>query len=386
MAVILSCDLAIVGGGLAGGLIALALAEARPALDMRLIEGEQRIGGNHLWSFFTSDVGVGDQWIVEPLIGARWPAHRVRFPAYERRIEGGYRSIESARLDAVVRARLSDKAMTGCKVLAANAHAVVLADGRRVEAKGVIDTRGAGDLSLLDLGWQKFLGRELDLEAPHGEEAPVIMDAAVDQEDGYRFVYTLPLSPTRMFVEDTYYSDTRALDREVLARRIDDYAAARGWRVKTVAREEAGTLPVVMGGDFEGYWQSGGHNVAKAGVRAGLFHPVTSYSLPDAVRTAALIARQRDFSGHALHDLLHGIARRTWSERRFYRMLARMLFRAAAPAERYKVLERFYRLDPARIGRFYAGRSTMGDKMRILTGKPPVPIGRAISAILGRPA
>ena len=382
----LSCDLAIVGGGLAGGLIALALTEARPALDVRLIEGGETIGGNHLWSFFASDVGVGDQWIVEPLIAHRWPAHRVRFPAYERRIAGGYRGIESARLDAVVRARLGEKAVTGCKVLAANRHAVVLADGRRVEAKGVIDTRGAGDLSLLDLGWQKFVGHALELEAPHGEDAPVIMDAAVDQADGYRFVYTLPLSPTRIFVEDTYYSDSPAFDRAALGSRIADYAAACGWRVTQIAREETGALPVVMGGDFEGYWQSGGHNVAKAGVRGGLFHPMTSYSLPDAVRTAALIARQRDFSGEGLHDLLHGFAKRTWEGRRFYRMLARMLFRAAEPQQRYRVLERFYRLDPALIGRFYAGRSTMGDKMRILTGKPPVPIGRAIPAILGRRA
>ncbi|MBL0001825.1 MAG: hypothetical protein IPO97_13210 [Sphingomonadales bacterium] len=35
-----------------------------------------------------------------------------------------------------------------------------------------------------------------------------------------------------------------------------------------------------------------------------------------------------------------------WSERGFYRMLDTMLFRAAAPDQRYRVLERFYRLSP----------------------------------------
>ena len=63
-------------------------------------------------------------------------------------------------------------------------------------------------------------------------------------------------------------------------------------------------------------------------------------------------------------------------------MLARMLFRAAAPAERYKVLERFYRLPTNLIERFYAGQSTTWDRMRILAGKPPVPINRAVRAIL----
>jgi lycopene beta-cyclase len=65
-------------------------------------------------------------------------------------------------------------------------------------------------------------------------------------------------------------------------------------------------------------------------------------------------------------------------------MLDTMLFKAAEPDERYKILERFYRLDPRLIGRFYAGRSTMLDKVRVLTGKPPVPLGRAVAAIRGK--
>ena len=385
MAATIPCDLAIVGGGLAGGLIALALAEMRPALDVRLIEGGETIGGNHLWSFFASDIGPGDQWIVEPLICHRWAAHTIAFPGHSRTLRAGYRSIESRRLDAVVRARLPERAvMLGRKVLAVSPKAVVLANGDRIEATGVIDTRGAGDLSLLDLGWQKFLGRELVLARPHDRPAPMIMDATVDQLDGYRFVYTLPFAADRLFVEDTYYSDGRALDRDRLGARIDAYAAANGWQVASVAREEAGALPVALGGDFEGYWRSGGKHVAKAGMRAALFHPTTGYSLPDAVRTAALIARQRDYSGAALHDLTHGHAAKTWEARGFYRLLDRMLFRAAEPDQRYRVLERFYRLDPGLIGRFYAGRSTMTDKARLLIGKPPVPIRRAIAAIRGR--
>jgi lycopene beta-cyclase len=101
------------------------------------------------------------------------------------------------------------------------------------------------------------------------------------------------------------------------------------------------------------------------------------------VRTASLIADSTDLSGAALHELTHGLAQSTWRRRGFYRMLDKMLFKAAEPAERYRVLERFYRLDPRLIGRFYAGRSTMTDKARVLMGKPPVPIGRAIEAITG---
>src|SRR3546814_9187689 len=61
------CDIAIVGGGLAGGLAALALAAKRPELDVRLVEAGD-VGGNHIWSFFDSDIARRDRWLVAPLV------------------------------------------------------------------------------------------------------------------------------------------------------------------------------------------------------------------------------------------------------------------------------------------------------------------------------
>ncbi len=45
-------DIAILGGGLAGGLIALALRKARPDCTLLLVEQDHVLGGNHVWSFF----------------------------------------------------------------------------------------------------------------------------------------------------------------------------------------------------------------------------------------------------------------------------------------------------------------------------------------------
>jgi len=386
MPAITTCDVAIVGGGLSGSLFALALARRRPDIRLRLIEGESHLGGNHVWSFFGTDVPKNDRWLIERLVSHGWRGYDVAFPSRRRTIDATYYSIESEQLDRVVRSELPPETlMFGRKVLAASPSAVVLADGERVEAGGVIDCRGPRDMSRLQLGWQKFVGRELLLDAPHGLERPVIMDATVPQIDGYRFVYLLPFDATRVFVEDTYYSDSPAIDHPRLVERIDAYAAARGWRVREVLREESGILPVVIGGDFESYWLSGGNRVAKGGARAGLFHPTTGYSLPDAVRAAIAVAKAKDLSGTGLHDLLYSMASKAWRERGFYRMLDAMLFRAAEPAQRYRVLEHFYGLDPELIGRFYAARSTLSDKARVLLGKPPVPVGRALDAILRAP-
>lgn len=379
------CDVAILGGGLAGGLIALALAARRPELSVLLIESGDRIGGNHFWSFFERDVAPGDRWLAAPLVCHSWRGYDVAFPAYRRTLGSAYHSIRSERLDAFVRDALpSESVLLGRRVHAAGPTSVLMDDGSRIEAGGVIDARGAADLGHLKLGWQKFVGHELQLSEPHGLDRPIVMDANLEQIDGYRFLYVLPFGPDRLLLEDTYYSDRPNLAPGTIAPRIGHYAAVRGWRVAEVLREEQGVLPVTMGGDFEAYWRSGGDGVAKAGVRGGFFHPLTGYSLPDALRVATMVAGMDDISGAALHDRLHAEARRLWDERGFYRMLSRMLFRAAMPPERWKVFEQFYRRDQRLIERFYAARSTLGDRMRVLSGRPPVPVGRALKAIIGR--
>jgi lycopene beta-cyclase len=45
------------------------------------------------------------------------------------------------------------------------------------------------------------------------------------------------------------------------------------------------------------------------------------------------------------------------------------------------VLQRFYRLPEPLIARFYAGQSSVADRIRILAGKPPVPISRALRVL-----
>lgn len=379
-------DVVIAGGGLAGSLIALMLAARRPEVAVALVEAGDAIGGNHVWSFFATDVADKDRAVVEPLCAARWDdGYDVHFPALTRRLPTAYRSVTSENLAAAVAAAMPAGAVhVGRAVATLAADGVALADGTRIAAQAVIDARGLSPALLGHLrgGWQKFAGAMLECSAPHGLDRPVVMDATVDQVDGYRFVYCLPFSPTEVFVEDTYYSDTPDLDRDALLARIAAYAADRGWQVAETTRIETGVLPVVSDGDFAAFWPRG-EGIARAGVRAGLFQPLTSYSLPDAVRMASAIAALPRLDNRSLAAFTRAYALRHWRQGQFYRLLTRMLFGASSPPERYKVLQRFYGLDAHLIERFYAGRSTLADKARILAGKPPVPVLRAAQVLAG---
>jgi lycopene beta-cyclase len=224
------------------------------------------------------------------------------------------------------------------------------------------------------------VGLEFRFDVPHGLDCPVIMDATVDQAAGYRFVYCLPFDRHRMLVEDTYYSLDPRLDVPVLRARIERYVGERGWSPAEVLREERGVLPVALAGDVDATWRA--TPVPAIGLRGGFFHPTTGYSLPDALRIAERIAREPRLTSAGLHGVLAQEARRLWRERRFYRLLNRMLFHAAPPAERFRIFQHFFRLDPALIARFYAAQTSLGDKARILSGRPPCGIAPAIAAIL----
>ena len=377
------CDLLIAGGGLAGGLAALRLAQLRPGLRVGIVEAGPSIGGNHTWSSFAGDISAAQRAWTQQLIAHEWKDYAIRFPRHGRTIAAGYRSATSARLNTAVRAAVpAERLWLDCRIAAVTPTTVTIDDGRALRAGAVIDARGQGPTRALDLKWQKFLGLEVELAAPHGLTGPVIMDATVPQQDGYRFVYTLPFGPRHVLIEDTYYSDGGDLSPPLLRGHLADYAATQGWEIVRTLREEVGVLPLALGGDIGRFWDEGAPGVPRIGLGAGLFNPITGYSFPDAVRTADLIAALPTHDPATIYRAVRDHSERAWAGRGLYRMLNRMLFLAAHPDERYRVLQHFYRLDDALVGRFYAAASTWGDWARILTGVPPIPIPRALRALV----
>ena len=377
------CDMVIAGGGLAGGLIALAMARQHPDMTVRLVEAGPDLGGNHRWSWFASDLSASGRALIDPVARAQWPeGNAVAFPGHARRLATPYNSIASTDFATALHRELPQGAiMTGRAIASLDAQGVTLDDGSRIDAERVIDVRGFVPSAHLYGGWQVFMGRTIATSRPHGLDRPIIMDATVAQLDGYRFVYVLPLGPDTLFVEDTYYQDSPVLDSAALAARIDSYCQAQGWK-GTVTATETGVLPVITGGDPRRYLDAvRTPGVALAGARGLFTHPLTSYTLPFAVDVALGVAADAHLPGAALAARLEQRSLDHWQRMGFYRLLGTMLFGAAPPAERVRIFERFYRLPEPLIERFYTGRSTLADRARVLVGKPPVAITRAIGAL-----
>jgi len=248
---------------------------------------------------------------------------------------------------------------------------VVTMCGERFVGRCVIDCRGraAKRTGYSGSGYQKFYGFEVELEQDWPSEVPLVMDAATDQSDGFRFFYTLPFTSRRVLVEDTCFSDSPVLDRDDCLAKVSDYLASLGLRDFEIAREESGVLPMPY--SREGTPGAGGR--LAGGYAGGWFHAATGYSFPLAVAFAQAIASTGVEDARGSVDRL---ARGHRFQARFGRFLNRLLFRLVAREHRHRVFRRFYRvLDDAAVARFFAHRFYRRDAFRIVVGIPPTVLG-----------
>jgi len=384
----MTVDLAILGGGLSGGLCALALAHHAPHLTVAIIEQEHELAGNHTWCCHASDLAAGagesvGDWF-RPLVRYRWPQYQVAFPDFQRTIDGDYLCIPATALKSEMTKAMAGpgrQILLGHQVVRASAHEVTLASGRRVRAAAVLDARGARP-DKTACGYQKFVGWEIETAepAPSLGRNPTLMDACVQQLDGYRFVYVLPMSSTRFLVEDTYFSRDPMITPEVVAGRLRAYLSDRGIRGYTIVREERGVLPMPWTAGPE---MAGEDSTPLAlGYRAGLFHPATGYSLGIGAQTAerlaialrdALPGTLHDTAVRTIRDVRHGLA----VNLRFARTLNFLAFRTIPEKWlRALVFEAVYRMPQEILGRFYAARNTTRDRLALLAAVARVPWNR----------
>ena len=227
---------------------------------------------------------------VAPLVCHRWPGYEVRFEGYTRGLDEAYAAVTSERFGGVVSAAvLSDVGsalLLGAEATRVGRTRVTLSDGRELSGRMVVDARGPERMTPGGTGYQKFVGMEVRLENAHGLDRPVVMDATVDQSEGFHFFYLLPFSEKRLLIEDTYFNESPALDPAAVKERIREYAAGKGYVVNTVVREETGVLPMPWTAAPDAH--GGGF---RAGYAGGWFHPGTGYSFPVAVRLADAISR-----------------------------------------------------------------------------------------------
>jgi lycopene beta-cyclase len=354
----------IAGGGTAGCLAALALARLRPDVPLLIVEEQERFGGTRARALFDAEIAGEAGELIAPLAEQSWPGFYVAFPAFSRKLKGDLLAFGAEALHRAMIETLDEKQYRlGTKVVAVREDAMVLDGGEEIRAEGAIDARGAANLSMLELLYETRLARDYLMAAPHKVDRPVLADATAETAEGLGYMQCLPLDEQRLTVADVAVAEHSQPDGGA-GERLDRYVARRGWAGAEIEAERIVARPLPFGGDFAAFWRIGGARVAKLGLRGGFLHPVTGRTLADAARTGLLLARQRDFSGAALHDAVEAEAKALWKKREPLRALNAAIA-AAPPGERPAMLARLHALDPGLIVRMQADTLGMLERRKV---------------------
>ena len=382
-----SIKFVVVGAGLSGLILAWRCLSSNPNVSVIIIDSNHIIGGDHTWSFNINDIESSLHEWIEPFIAHSWKKYDVKFKGYSRRLNIPYCTGNSNSLRACVDPFIKSgrlKLILNTEVVKLTSFDVTILNGEKFTGDYIFDARGFTFDDNIKLGIQKFYGKTIETAKPHNLKYPIIMDATVSQHDGYRFIYCLPFGKNQILIEDTYYSDGLNFDQDKYNKRIDQYIEGNNWTEHKVIRVEKGILPITLAIDSKLIEKRGLKNKEpiKIGMRGNFYHPVTGYSFPDSVRLASKISRTiNSCDKNKLVNLDLEIRKYKlllYRRDRYFRLLNRLLFKASSPSKRHLVLQRFYTLSESLIKRFYEGNLHKKDMLRILIGKPPVPVLRAL--------
>jgi lycopene beta-cyclase len=387
-------EIAIAGGGLSGALLAVTLKILRPEIKVSVVDQAETLGGGHTWSFHEGDLssilnpkdrGNSDRFeqltqAIKSLITTSWPKYEVLFGEDSRCFERPYHSVQGQNLEPWLRRYLDSPDLElGKEIERLNYGSINYTDGSQKKVDLVIDARGFGK-PMQSAGYQKFVGQFITTQKPHGLDHVILMDARCEQRDGFRFIYVLPWGERQLLIEDTRYSNSASIDTAAFTRDIADYATKHGWHIASIERQESAALPIPLLSEPMPMTTI----PARIGVGAGLFHPTTGYSFGEALRFAIWFAAQDLQNTDLTYAAMHDYQRRFWRRTKFLRRLNNMMFLAAAPEQRVRIMEQFYKRSQSLIERFYANQLTSSDCLRLVMGKPPVALRSGIESFFGR--
>lgn len=258
----------MVGDGPAGSALAAACADL--GLSTALVDRAPTRPWRHTYGAWAHELPS----LPADAIAARATTVKA-FALTEHRLDGEYVVLHNESLRRHL-SRPDIEAITG-RAESITPTRVVLADGRTIEAKLVVDASGPPRGRYVE---QTAVGVTLPANILPAGEA-IFMDWR-QAGDPPTFCYALPLDDERVLVEETSLAHRPGLPFALLRERLHRRLAVHGWPLDRPEHERVRfplNPPLPKG------------RLATFGARAGLVHPATGYSVATALTLAPKVAR-----------------------------------------------------------------------------------------------
>ncbi len=391
-------DLIVVGAGPVGW--AAAAAAAARGLDTLLLAPEPEADWPARYGAWTDELAaVG----LTELAAETWARTVIRFDASRHvELDRGYARVDGRRLAARLRAEGSAAGLRTERGHAVGLDAgsdrstVVLDDGRRREARAVIDASGHRPCLLRRVhddppAAQTAYGIECSVDRhPWAADTMLLMDfddVHVDPVGRARgpasFLYAMPLGPRRVFVEETVLVGRPPVPIEVLEARLRRRLSLLEIRVEAVHEVERCFIPM-------GEVPPEPQRAIGLGAAAGMVHPATGYQLGRGVAAAreAVATIERGLRAGADPDAIAAEAwagvwprdrRRVWA---LYRLGMEVLL-DLPPAAIRAFFASFFEIDRAHWSGYLSASVDAGGVARAMSAvfaRAPASLRRAILA------
>ncbi|WP_445441903.1 lycopene cyclase family protein [Clavibacter sp. km1a] len=219
--------------------------------------------------------------------------------------------------------------------------------------------------------WQRFVGLRLRThDAVFDPDQCVLMDFDVDQSQGLRFAYVVPLSRTEALIENVYFADQDPDDAGHRGQ-LQEYLLARYGLMPSdyvIDGTERGVIPMT---DADLRSPMSARRMA-VGTGAGATRPSTGYAFLRIQRSARAAARA--VARGRRPDLQLSTRRLRMLDAVFLRFMRDHPDRCPVVFERM-----FARTRPASLIRFLSDTSTLADEIRLIAA---LPVGWFLAAAL----
>ncbi|HSN81228.1 MAG TPA: lycopene cyclase family protein [Polyangiales bacterium] len=287
-------DIAVLGSGPAAA--SIAAAASRRGASVALIAPAPRGPWKPNYCLWADEIPAGMEHLAERV----WDVAEVATRLGQRTLDRRYAKLDNGALQAF----LWDELERGStRVISERAAELEYRDGATwvhtesgavEQALVVIDASGAGTGFVRRVhqrtpAYQIAYG--LLLHAPgHGFDPSrmVMMDfrpASDDDTDPPSFLYVLPLSEDRLFVEETSLARRPAVSMDLLRARLRKRLVTHGLQAAERLDEERCAIPMGLGLPARGQW------VVPFGAAAAMMHPASGYHVFHVLRKAEPVAR-----------------------------------------------------------------------------------------------
>ena len=370
-------DMIIVGGGLSG--LSLAVEMAQPEfshLRVLILEKRGHYERDRTWSYWPR--GKHRYIGLERRQWSRWCV-KVDSRHAEQQSASGYSSIDAdtfysfarSQIDAAPHVHLElDVVVTD--LVEGSIPVVVLADGRRLAAKWVMDARPLPKPNAKAL-CQHFVGWEIEATQDCFDENVVELMDFQRNPDGLHFFYTLPYSRRQALIETTWISPNG--HQPDYAAEIQTYLAKRygvtAWRCLYV---EQGRL------DLESEPRRVTcARVVPLGRAAGTLRPATGFAFLETIADAERIARCIRRSG--IDGAVIAAYRRSQVDRWMDRLFLQAMKQNWHVAPNF-FLAMFSGVCGQTLVDFLAGKSAISQRLKVSWQLPKLPFLRAAMRML----